>query len=86
MMTNEASATLAKSSLVSTTSYLASLLVVGNWSRMAHSMTSPSGDCRTTSIPLACLLDNLYVQSFHGAAPKPFALFVVNSAMKSTNA
>ena len=72
MMTNEASATLAKSSLVSTTSYLASLLVFGN--------------CRITSIPLACLLDNLSVQSFHGAAPKPFALFVVNSTMKSTNA
>ena len=60
MTTDEALTTLAKSSPVSTPSYLASLLDVGNWSQMAHSQTSSSKDCRTTSIPPACLLDDSF--------------------------
>ena len=69
MMTDEALATLSKSSPISTASHLASLLVIRNWSQTTRSMTSPLRDCRITLIPLACLLDDLSVQTFHGAAP-----------------
>ena len=86
MMTDEALAALSKSSPISTASYLASLLVVRNWSRTTHSMMSPSRDCRITLIPLACMLDDLSVQTFHGAAPQPSTLFVINSATKLANA
>ena len=48
MTTDKALAALAKSSLVSTTSYLAPLLVVGNQSQTTHSMAYPSRDCRTS--------------------------------------
>ena len=53
---------------------------------MVHSIMSPSRDYRTTSIPPACLLDDPSVQTFHGAAPQPSILFVVNFVMKSANA
>ena len=86
MMTDEAPTALAKLSPVSTASYLASLLVVENWSRMAHSITSPSRYYRTTLIPPTCPLDDPSVQSFHGAAPQPSALFIVNSITKSAKA
>ena len=86
MTIDEALTSLAKSSPVSTASYLGLTLAVGNWSRMGHSMMSSSKDCRTTPILPACLLDDLSVQTFHGAAPLPFALFVINSVMKSSNA
>ena len=69
MTTDKALAALAKSSLVSTTSYLAPLLVDGNQSQTTHSMAYPSRDCRTTPVLLACLLDDPSVQTFHGAAP-----------------
>ena len=85
-MTTDDPTALAKLSPVSTASYLASLLAVGNWSRMVHSMTSSSKDCRTTPIPLACLLDDSSVQTFHGAAPLPSALFVINFVTKLANA
>ena len=85
MMTDEALAALAKLSPISTTLYLASLLVVRNWSQTTHFMTSLSRDCRITRIPLACLLDDSSIQTFHGAAPQPSTLFVVNSATKSAN-
>ena len=71
---------------VSITSYLASLLAVWNWSRMVHSMTSSSKDCRTTPIPPTCLLDDLSVQTFHRATtPLPFPLFIINFVTKSAN-
>ena len=86
MTIDEALTSLAMSSPVSTASYLALVLAVGNWSRMGHSMTSSSKDCRTTPIPLACLLDDSSVQTFHGAAPLPSALFVINFVTKLANA
>ena len=60
MTTDEALTALVKLSPVSTPLYLASLLAIGNWSRMAHFMTSSSKDCRTTPIPPACLLDDSF--------------------------
>ena len=69
MTTDKALAALAKLSLVSATSYLAPLLVVGNQSWTTHSMAYPSIDCRTTLVLPAYLLDDPSVQTFHGAAP-----------------
>ena len=59
-MTTDDPTALAKLSPVSTASYLASLLAIGNWSWMVHSVTSSSKDCRTTPIPPACLLDDSF--------------------------
>ena len=69
MYNDEALAALVKSRPVSRVSYSASLLVIGNWKGTAHSIISPSRDCRTTSIPLTCRLDNPSVQTIHGAIP-----------------
>ena len=85
-MTDEALAALAKSSPMRMASYPASLLVVGNWSQIAHSMISPLGDWRTTPIPPAHLLDNLFVWTLQGVTPQLSISLVVNSTMKSTKA
>ena len=84
--TDKAATAWNKSRLVKTTSYLTSLLVIGNWRWTSHSIMSPLGDCRTTPIPTTCLLDDPFVLTNHGATPQPLSSFVVNLATKSTKA
>ena len=86
MTTDEASATLAKLRPMRTASYLASLLVVGNWRRITHSIKSPSGNYRTTLIPLACWLDKPSVHTIHVVGSSSLSSFAVNSATKSAKA
>ena len=51
-------AALAKLRPMRMASYSASLLVIENWSRTAHSIISTSGDWRTASMPPAHLLND----------------------------
>jgi len=86
MTTDEAPAALARSKPKRTTSYSASLLVVGNWRRMVHSTISPSSDYRTTPPLPTRWLDELSVHKIHVAGPSSSSSFAVNSATKSTKA
>ena len=81
MTTVETLVALAKSGLVNITS----LLVLENWRRTAHFISSPCGDCRTTPTLPTCQLDNLSVRTTHGTAPQALS-FVVSSTSKSANA
>ena len=80
---------LARSKPLIRASYSVLLLVVKNYRRMAYSRRSPSSDCNTTPIPLACWVDEPSTQTTHSFAPK--SLFCwwwagVNSEMKSIRA
>ena len=86
MIATLAPAALAKSRPKRTASYLASLLVVENWRRTAHSIVSFIGDRSMTLALSARWLDELSVHIIH-AIDFSFSSFpVVNSVMKSTKA
>ena len=85
-MIDEAPAAFARSRPIRMTSYSASLLVIGNWSQMTHSMISPFRDWRTTPIPPTRLLDDPSIWTFQRVTLQSLASPVVNSVMKSAKA
>ena len=86
MTTDLALAALARLRLERTASYSASLLVVGNWKQIAHSIVSPSDDCSRIPAPLACWLDKPFIHIIHVASLLSSSSFAVNWATKLAKA
>ena len=75
---------MARSILITSASYSASLLVVGKSRRIMHLISSPSREWSTMLAPPAYLLDDPSICTLHwGYCPAPWHSMLVNSAMKS---